>query len=314
MAPPTFLTLLVFFIALLNSNCVSGDFATSPAQDAQKSSPPAVTTPKPEENNPYIPDQFGRPLGNRIETFTKDESLYYMGYEITKASRKSGANTIEYAVLRRNGRIVATFDSPIDQLSEVRFGLFSFLGERAKEMVIEQRSDKLWRYWIVSLQPQFSVVFDSNKYDVVYELRVNDLDNDGKQEILQNLGTFWYFKSNNIFSPRPPILFQYNAQEARYTPANREFKEVMLKDIGQRVDKARKVIEQKDDPEHELHIHSAVLDVLLRYLYSGEEDEAWSFYDKHYNLRDKETFKKELKDTLAADALYREVSNRPSMN
>lgn len=313
-APKKFLTLVLIVLALLNSHCVSGDLTKTRAQDPN-SATPAVSPRLLEENTPYIPDQFGQVFGSLIKTYTTDESLSYMGYEITKASRKakSGATTIEYAVLRRNSRIVATFDSPIDQISEVRFGLFSFLGDNAKQIVVEQTSNKFWRYWIVSLQPHFRVVYDSNNYDVVLELRVADLDHDGKLEILQNLGSFWYFKSNNILSPRPPILFRYNPEEARYTPANPAFKEVTLKDIGERIDKARKVIERKDDPAHELHTHSAVLDVVLRYLYSGEEDEAWSFYEKHYDLRDKTAFKEELKDKLGADALYRDVSNRPAM-
>lgn len=311
------LKLLLIFLALLNSHCASGNVAKTRAKDPQISSSPVVSPTLVEENTPYIPDQFGPVLGNLIKTYSKDdENLSYMGYEITKAARKarSGATTIEYAVLRRNSRIVATFDSPLDQLSEVRFGLFSFLGDGAKQIVIEQTSDKFWRYWIVNLEPNFRVIYDSNNYDVVFELRVADVDNDGTQEIVQHLGSFWYFKSNNIFSPRPPILFEYNAREARYIPANPKFKEVTLKDIGQRVDKARQMIERKDDPEHELHTNSAVLDVVLRYLYAGEEDEAWSFYDKHYDLRDKDIFKKELKDKLAADRLYSEVSNRLAMN
>lgn len=303
------LKVLLIFFALLNSHCSSGKIAKTRAQDPHKSPDPVASPKLLEENTAHIPDQFGQAVGSRIETYTKDENLSYMGYEITRESRraKNGSTTIEYAVLRRNSRIVATFDSPIDQLSEMRFGLFSFLSDGAKQIVVEQTSNKFWRYWIVSLQPHFKVVYDSNNYDVVFELRVADIDNDVKQELLQHLGSFWYFKSNNIFSPRPPIVFQYNAAEARYIPANPQFKEVTLKDINQRVDKARQVIERKEDPNHELHIHSAVLDVVLRYLYSGEEDEAWSVYDKHYDLHDKDAFKKELKDILAADRLYREV-------
>jgi hypothetical protein len=81
---------------------------------------------------------------------------------------------------------------------------------------------------------------------------------------------------------------------------------VTLKDIGQRVDKTRQLLERKTDPDYVLH--GAVLDVILRYVYSGEEDEAWSFYDKHYDLPDKDAFKEELKDKLAVEVLYREIS------
>jgi hypothetical protein len=42
-------------------------------------------------------------------------------------------------------------------------------------------------------------------------------------EIIQNLGSFWYFNSDNVFSPRPPIIFKYNlsTQELHHSHAQR---------------------------------------------------------------------------------------------
>ncbi len=305
------------FLVLLNSGCASGNVSQSPALDPVKN-PSVVASPvRSAEITPYVPDQFGESIGDFIKTYTKDEKLSYMGYEVVKSRREAkigppkGATEIEYAVLRRNGRVVAKFDSPIDQLSEVRFGLFSFLGNDAKQVVIEQTSNKFWRYWIVSLQPEFKVIYDSNKYDVVYELRVIDIDSDGKLEIIQNLGSFWYFNSlGNLFSPRPQIIFKYNSSRGSYIPSNPEFKEAILKDIEQRISKTREVIERKEDSAYGLHVRSAVLDVVLRYLYAGERDEGWAFYDQHYNVADRESLRAELKDKLKQDTLYREITNQ----
>jgi hypothetical protein len=300
--------LLIVFFVLLNNCCASGSVSQSPALDPVRS-PSALASPaRSVEVPPYIPDQFGEPIGDFIRTYMKEDTLSYMGYEVVKSKRESkigpskGVTEIEYAVLRRNGRIVATFDTPIDQLSEVRFGLFSFLGNEAKQLVVEQTSNKFWRYWIVSLQPTFRVIYDSNKYSVVYELRVSDIDSDGKLEIIQNLGSFWYFNSlDNLFSPRPQIIFKYNSSAGSYVPANPEFKEAALKDIEQRISKTREVIERKEDPAYALHVRSAVLDVVIRYLYAGKIDEAWAFYDQHYNVQDKESMKAELKEKLRQD-------------
>lgn len=269
------------------------------------------------EITPYVPDQFGTSLGDFIKSYTKDEMLSFMGYEIVKARRAAkigppkGVTEIEYAVLRRNGRVVAKFDSPIDQLSEVRFGLFSFLGSDAKQLVIEQTSNKFWRYWIVSLQPEFRVIYDSSKYDVVYELRVSDIDSDGKVEIIQSLGSFWYFNSlGNLFSPRPQMIFKYNSSTESYIAANPEFKQAALKDIEQRISKTREVIERKEDPAYGLHVRSAVLDVVLRYLYADEREQAWAFYEQHYNVDDRESLRAALKDKLKQDTLYRAITNQ----
>lgn len=283
---------LIIFLGLFISGCANGNVSQSPAFDPVKKPAVAASPARPAEITPYVPDQFGESIGDFLETYTNDERLSYMGYEVVKSRRESrigqpkGDTEIEYAVLRRNGRVVAKFDSPIDQLSEVRFGLFSFLGNNAKQLVIEQTSNKFWRYWILGLQPEFSVIYDSNKYDVVYELRISDIDSDGKLEIIQNLGSFWYFDSlGNLFSPRPEIIFKYNSSTGTYMPANPQFKEAALKDIEQRISKTREVIERKENPVYELHVLSAVLDVVLRYLYAGKSGEAWASTTSTTTLR-----------------------------
>jgi len=298
--------LLVMFLAVLNTSCDSSNASHSPSL----ASPAVIATPAPQaENTPYVPDQFGQPSGDFVKTYTKENTLSYLGYELVKSKRQGGSE-IEYAVLRHNGRVVAKFYSPIDQLSEIRFGLFSFLGKDEKQLIVEQTSDKFWRYWIVSLQPEFKILYDSKKYEVVFELRVADLDRDGNQEIIQNLGTFWYFNSNNIFSPRPQIIFKYNPSLGSYVPANPEFKETVLKDIEQRIDKTRHLAQNKDEATYDLHLRSAVLDVVLRYLYAGEKDAAWAFYDQNYNVEDKESLRAQLQAKLRQDALYREIVNQ----
>jgi hypothetical protein len=303
--------LLIVFFVLLNSCCASGNVSQSRALDPVKSPSEVASQARSAEITPYIPDQFGQAIGDFIKTYTADETLSFMGYEVVKLRREAkigspkGVTEIEYAVLRRNGRVVAKFDSPIDQLSEVRFGLSSFLGNDGKQLVVEQTSNKFWRYWIVSLQPEFRIIYDSGKYDVVFELRVVDIDGDGKLEIIQDLGSFWYFNSlDNIYSPRPPIIFKYHPSTGSYIPANPEFKEAALKDIEQRISKTHEVIETKGDPAYGLHVRSAVLDVVLRYLYSGKTSEAWAFYDQNYKIENKETLKAELIEKLRKDKLY----------
>jgi hypothetical protein len=301
--------LMVVFLAVFNTSCSSGNVRHDSSMNSVNT-PAVVATPAPQaENTLYVPDQFGEPVGDFIKTYIKESPLSYLGYEIVK-SKRQGASEVEYAVLRHNGREVAKFDSPIDQLSEIRFGLFSFLGKDDKQLIIEQTADKFWRYWVVSLQPKFKILYDSKKYDVVFELRVADLDHDGNLEIIQNLGTFWYFNSNNVLSSRPQMIFKYNSSMGSYIPANPEFKETALKDIEQRIEKTRQVAQKKDDPAYDLHLRSAVVDVVLRYLYAGEQDTAWAFYDQAYNVEDKESLRAQLKAKLTQDALYREITNQ----
>ena len=303
------------FLVLLNGGCTARTVSQSSGSGPPANSASAVASPSESpEVTDYIPDQFGEPIGAFINSYTADEKLSYLQYEIVKATRSSASRSsknntnVEYAVLRRNGRLVAKFDSPIDEISEVRFGLFSFLGDGAKQLVVEQTSKKFWRYWIVSFQPEFRVIYDSGKYDVVSELRTADIDGDGRLEIIQNLGSFWYFNLDNVYSPRPPMIFKYQLTTHKYAPANPEFSQSALKDIEQRITRTRKVIESKDNPAYVQNVRSAVLDVVLRYLYAGKKKEAWAFYDEYYNVEDKASLRFELVKKLGRDTLYREIA------
>jgi hypothetical protein len=290
------------FLSLICSGC-----GASPSTVKQPPLAPIVqVTPSP-ESVAYIPDQFGEPLGTLNTSYTEEDKLTYSGYEVlkmtrrVKASNPKGYTEVDYAVLKLNGKIVATFDGRPEQLSEVRFGLFPFLDGETKQLLVEQTSNKFWQYWILELSPRLKVIFDGGKYDLVHELRIIDLDRDGRYELVQGLGTFWYFNMlGNVDSPRPPIIFKYEAHQGRYIPANQEFQKVALEDIEQRINKARKLRALN---------HAAALDILLRFLYAGKKHEAWSFYEREYKEADKEEYKSEINKKLRKDAVYRAIYN-----
>lgn len=260
----------------------------------------------------YIPDQFGERMGEFIKEYTKEDHLSIMDFEVNREKRAKKINAqkateIEYATLRQKQRVVAKFDSELDGLTKVRFGLFSFLNQNEKQLIVEQTSSKFWRYWIVRLRPTVRILYDSGKYDIVYELRVADFDGDGNFEIIQNVGTFWYFDSlDNLYSPRPEIIFKYDSK-GRYVPANPYFSEAALRDIKERINKTHEVIERKDGLAYNLHVRSAVLDVLVRYLYSGKPKEGWDFYNQNYKMEDKESLRSDLIAQTRKDKLYREI-------
>src|SRR5437870_1326269 len=81
--------LLIIFFVLLNSCCASGNVSQSPALDPVKSPSVDASSAQPTETSPYVPDQFGEPIGDFIKTYTKDEKLSYMGYEVVKSKRES---------------------------------------------------------------------------------------------------------------------------------------------------------------------------------------------------------------------------------
>jgi hypothetical protein len=106
-------------------------------------------------------------------------------------------------VLKRNGRVVFRFDDEaVEQINE-RASAVQLLGEEHRQLVVELTSNKYWRYWVLRLSPKLEVIYDSGRYNLVYHLRSIDLDGDGRLEIVQNLGSFWYRLGDNVSSPRP---------------------------------------------------------------------------------------------------------------
>lgn len=266
-----------------------------------------------EDCQSYIPDQFSEmDFDEASITYSSENKLSYSGYEILKKVRGPKENLgghvdIEYAVLQHQGRVVFKFDSPsLAQPSEARFGLFSFLGGASKQLVVEQTSNKFWHYWIVNLSPKFELIYDSGKYDLVFDLRPTDLDGDGRFEIVQYLGAYWYVLGDNVYSPRPPIILKYNTSAHEYLPANQEFQSFVLKDIEQRISKGKRIKQSTDG----LTCQTVLYDVMLRYLYAGRKREAWKFFEQEYHQPDKKEERAALKRLFNKDSVYRAIYHK----
>jgi hypothetical protein len=254
--------------------------------------------------------------GDIDNIYSEDSVLSYIGYEVERRSRTVKFRGVKYdteilyAVLKKNGKVLATFDGLSYPLGvEVRFGLFPLLGESSKQLIVEQSTYRGWRYWVVNLSPGFSVLYDSVNYDVG-GLRALDLDKDGHYELIQTLNGFGFFnKLDNTNSPFIDIVFKYNPRTQTYIPANPEFQDFALKDIEQKIKRAREVGATDDSGNYYRNLLSAVLEVSLRYIYAGKEKEGWSFYEE-YNAPDKDEVKSELKKVLNQDSVYKSIHGK----
>jgi hypothetical protein len=254
--------------------------------------------------------------GDIDSIYSEDNALSYDGYEVVRRSRTVKFRGVKYdteilyAVLKKNGKVLATFDGLSYPLGvEVRFGLFPLLGESSKQLIVEQSTYRGWRYWVVNLSPNFSILYDSVNYDVG-GLRALDLDKDGRYELIHTLNSFGFFnKLDNTNSPFIDIVFKYNPRTQTYIPANPEFQDFALKDIEQKIKKAREVVATDDSGNYYRSLLSAVLEVSLRYIYAGKEKEGWSFYEE-YNAPDKDEVKSELKKVLNKDSVYKSIHGK----
>lgn len=243
--------------------------------------------------------------------FTKGDKLVYQGYEITRFARPSADSwTI---TIKKNGKIQKRFEIGATMSKDwAKLGLFNFLGGRGKQLIVEGYSGGAhccWEYKIIDLSPTYRVLYDSDDWNVGYDLNPVDLDKDGVFEFTQSVMTFDYFPLSHAYSAFPPAVFKYNHRAGKYLPANRLFQSRVTQGIEAKLTKIaewnkRPGLEKRTsiiEPEYA----ATSLDVFLRYLYSGREKRAWDFFDKSYKLGDKQEIKFGIKRELRGCAIYK---------
>jgi len=248
------------------------------------------------------------------EAFTEEDRLLYRGYEMVKCYDSQG--DFWFATLNKDGKVLATFKSGWEK-EWTNFGLFRFLGGNTKQLIVEQFSGGAhccWSYWILNLLPDLEVIYESQQYPVGYGLFPMDLDEDGVFEFTQGILTFDYFdRLCHALSPIPTVVFLYDEDRNKYFPASHFFPQYLLngiekdilgvKELNERIDLAT-----YDDSGGEYL--SAVLQVVLRYIYVGKENEAWLFYDNEYHLPDKEEMKSKIRKRLGSCLVYQHIYDR----
>jgi hypothetical protein len=216
-----------------------------------------------------------------------------------------GSAEVAYVVLERGGKILRSFDAGVYHggLNSAGFGLFPFLGEGGRQLIISQDAPRTGRQWVVSLSPSPRIIFDGPAFGVGREaddLQVSDLDGDGVYEIVAPVCDVYGFRDWALApteTPLPPAVFKYDAKAGKYLPANRLFREHLLKGVDEAKAKVR-------GPSERGHM-ADVLSVLLSYVFAGDEREGWEFYEAAYALPDKAEVRREVEATLRAQPVYR---------
>jgi hypothetical protein len=248
------------------------------------------------------------------DIFNKEESLSYNGFKIAKLesiAKGSENEQIEfsYAVIKKNGRVLAKFDSFRDGLMNATdIGLFPFLGGKTKQLIISQTLPRTGRHWIVELTPNPKVLFDSGDYEVGREeVWTVDLDGDGVYEIWLYVTTFYneFDQLSVMLTPLPKMVFRYDKRAGRYLPANHSYRDYLLKDIETDISNLPTVVGER--------YLSSRLNVLLRLLYTGKEKEGWELFDKAYTLPDADRIKAKVNEVLQEAPAYKFIRKRSSI-
>jgi hypothetical protein len=243
----------------------------------------------------------------------KSDALSYGGYDLVKLTKKvkleetSGLTEVSYAVLKRNGKVLAKFDGVYSGWGNATgFGLFSFLSRDAKQLFVSQTIPRGGRHWVVNLSPVFHILYDSGNWGVGRDdFTVIDVDGDGVYEISQEMTAFYGFENMSPSeTPLPEVIFRYDERERRYLPANHLFPNFALEGIERQIENTR-VSERR---------LSSVLHVVLRYIYAGRDQEAWSFFEREYAQADEKQMKAKILAVLRDEAVYKYLHRRAQPN
>ena len=237
-----------------------------------------------------------------------EDKLFRQGYEVSKVDAtvpwdypdehgKLTTHLIDatHVIVKRYGHTIAEFDGvyhPVGNFAD--FGFFDLLGNKSEQLIISLTISRGGRHLVVSLEPQFRVLFDSADYDVGREeFSIIDIDKDGVHEICLRLVSFYGMEGLQSVgeTPLPEIIFKYDAKRMKYLPANHLFAEYALRDLN-------------PETEGEVYQHHR-FDVLLDYVYAGKEKEGWASFDKYYPSPDKQVMRSRIKAVLKNDPVYK---------
>ncbi|HCU22570.1 MAG TPA: hypothetical protein DF698_06735 [Candidatus Atribacteria bacterium] len=256
---------------------------------------------------------FGQEINTLDKIFNNTKSLTLNGYTIEKIP---GPQDEQWsAVLKKYNEVIMRFENGYLEDMTI-FGLYPFIVNRDKQLVVEQFSGGAhccWSDWIIELTSPISILYDSQKYPVGYGIVIEDLDKDGNSEFIQTLLTFDYFdRIPHAYSPLPAVVFAFDESSNQFVPANPLFADYLLKDIEENIQycqeytsKVKANPDSYDDSTGEYL--SSVLQVVIPYIYVNQEENAWSFFNQNYLLKDKEEIRQKVEGQLNNCAVYQYI-------
>lgn len=243
--------------------------------------------------------------------FIKDGKLSYLDYDVESRSDPATSETI--VTIKKNNKTLVTISNEESGVATTEIGLFPFLGGEAKQLIVMQYTGGAHccsLYKVYELGPRLQLIFDGEDYDSVGNtLSPKDIDGDGRYELIQSVMTFDYFHMSHAYSIFPTAVFSYNEKKHKYLPANRRYSGYVLEGLDEDL-KNLETARSKNDPDNIMtreEYLSAVLQVMMKYIYAGKEAEGWAFFDREYKLYNETEVRADIKNALASEPVYRSI-------
>jgi len=239
------------------------------------------------------------------------------GYEIIKTHDvdSSDGENIYSLVISRGNSIKFRTNIGVGDSNSVSYVLFPLIPNDRKQVIVEEYTGGAHCcriYWILDLADTVSILYhsDETQTEVGFIDKVADYDHDGFYEFTQGLNSFHYFEDlGGAGSPWPCAVFKYLRDKRCFVLANRDFPSIVLGDIEDKESEVQDLLDTTKlfDYEASSDLLSGTLDVLLRYIYAGQDSVGWTYFNKNYILPDSLEIKKKIQDVLQNSTVYKQL-------
>lgn len=238
------------------------------------------------------------------------------GYTIIKTcDTVESTHTVYSLIISRNGSIKFRTKVGVEDSNDVKYILYPLVPNGRKQVIIEEYTGGAHccrMYWILDLVDSVRILYQSDETESelgeIYQ--IIDFDKDGCFEFTQFLNSFHYFDNiPGAASPFGRAVFKYSKETRTFLLANREFPLVNLEDIDKKKADVKQFLDTTKSFNQDLStaLLALTLDVLIDYVYAGQDSIGWSFFDKNYVLRDKHQMEEKIQGVFDTSIIYNEL-------
>ncbi|MFH1073958.1 MAG: hypothetical protein V1752_02620 [Candidatus Firestonebacteria bacterium] len=248
--------------------------------------------------------------GGSLDRYMLGESKFtYEGYTLEKITTEKKDLFYSRIKLKKGAAVIREFpravtDKKDNIINIAAFGFANLLRKDGKKEIIIKTcltsEVKKYYYWVYTIEPDLRLIFETEKWKTGFVLGVDDIDNDDVKELIQTDLAFDEFdRCSHATSAIFDIFFRYDAGSGEYFPANHLYKQMVGNDYW-----AKEPLTKKD--RGGVHLGS-VLKTLLPLIYSGQEEEAWKYFENNYIMPDKSGMQEKIKLRMNKDPVYKYI-------
>lgn len=250
------------------------------------------------------------------EVLQDQDTLLYKGFLIrrTEIPAKSGSSAYGLEI-SRNGNLYYRHSETVAQKEFIEMGLAALLGDDNKQLIIQQFTGGThccWNSWVLDIGDSVRILFRSKDYaELGYEMGFMDMNEDGVVEITQTILLFDSFDRLDFSqSPFPTAYFEYSNARRRYELAktlSSIFLAERIDEMTQNLDNLKNTRRLHTDSNATGDYFAHVLAVTLEYVYAGQLEKGWIFFDQWYTHADKSEMKRKIRTLLESSAIFQEL-------